>query len=261
MALLAALTACHDPKALAPTRANFTAALDDYLAQRGHLCVAKYDWPIAVTDADVRARSLDAQQMPYLETLGLVTRRDTAVTRKGPDGTVATVPAREYALSAQGQKYYLHVPVVVATPAQRVTHAADLCVATLTLDRLFGWEKPQTIDGRTATSLLFSYRIVDPELGPATERRAGRDGRQVQRHPAGPARQRRRGGAAGLGHHAAGQRHRHHAGRRRAAARARLGARADGAADRRPDLLSRHPERRLPAARHHAHHRRLRELR
>jgi len=160
--VLGGLAACHDPKTQAPSRENFTAALDDYLSQRGHLCVAKYDWPIVVTDDDLKARSLDAQQMPYLETLGLVTHRETSVVRKAADGAMATRPAREYALSAEGQKYYLHVPVVVATPTQRVTHPADLCVAKLTLDRLFGWEKPQTVHGRTATSLLFSYRIIDP---------------------------------------------------------------------------------------------------
>jgi hypothetical protein len=162
LAALVALTACGSSRTQAPTRDNFTAALDDYLAQRGHLCVGKYDWPIAVTEADRQARSLDAQQMPFLEKLGLVSSRDASVTRKGADGTQATLPAREYALSAEGQKYYLHVPVVVATPARRVTHPADLCVARLRLDRLFGWEKPQAVGGRTVTSLLFSYRIVDP---------------------------------------------------------------------------------------------------
>ena len=159
---LVALAACHDPQAQAPTRDNFTAALNDYLAQRGHLCVAKYDWPIVVTDADAKARSLDAQQLPFLETLGLATGHDTRVTRKAADGAATTLAAREYALTAEGQKYYLHVPVVVATPTQRVTHPADLCVAKLSLDRLFGWEKPQAIDGRMVTSVLFSYRIVDP---------------------------------------------------------------------------------------------------
>ena len=156
---LALLAACQNRQAQLPTRANFTAAVADYLAQRGNLCVAKYDWPISVTDAERQARSLDAQQMPALETLGLVTSRDVRVTRPGAS---AALPAREYALSAEGQKYYLHVPVVVATPSQRVTHPADLCVAKLTLDRLFGWEKPQAVGGRTVTSLLFSYRIVDP---------------------------------------------------------------------------------------------------
>jgi hypothetical protein len=160
--VLAALAACHDEQAQLPNRDNFSAAVNDYLSQRGHLCVGKYDWPIAVTDADRQARSLDAQQLPYLEKLGLVTSRDASVARKGADGAASTVAAREYALTEAGQKYYLHVPVVVSTPTQRTTHPADLCVAKLSLDRVFGWEKPAPNNGRMASSVLFSYRIVDP---------------------------------------------------------------------------------------------------
>ena len=158
--LLALLAACQNKQAQLPNRDNFTAALDDYLAQRGNLCLAKYDWPIAVTDADRQAHSPDSQQMPVLEALGLVAGHDASVTRKGAGGVAATLPAREYALTAAGQKYYLHVPVVVATPTQRVTHPADFCVATLSLDRVFGWEPPRTIADRTVSSVLFSYRIA-----------------------------------------------------------------------------------------------------
>jgi hypothetical protein len=174
LTLLAALAACHDPQTQAPTRDNFTAAVNDYLAQRGHLCVAKYDWPIVVTDAQRQARSLDAQQMPYFEALGLVAGHDVSAPSQGAGAASAAASAREYALTAEGQKYYLHVPVVVATPTQRVTHPADLCVAKLSLDRLFGWETPQTINGRTVSSVLFSYRIVDaaPWLQTPDARRA-----------------------------------------------------------------------------------------
>ena len=161
LAVLALLAACQDKQALLPTRANFTAAVTDYLAQRGHLCIARYDWPIAVTDADRQARGLESQQLPVLETLGLVASHGTTVSRKGADAATATLPAREYTLTAEGRRYYLHVPVVVATPASHVTHPADFCVATLSLDRLFGWEPPRTIAGRTVSSVLFSYRI-DP---------------------------------------------------------------------------------------------------
>jgi hypothetical protein len=157
----ALLAACQDRQAQLPARANFTAAVTDYLAQRGHLCLAKYDWPIAVTEADRQAGSLDAQQMALLETLGLVTAHDVNVSRKDATGATATLPAREYALTAAGQKYYLHVPVVVATATQHVTHPADFCVARLSLDRVFGWESPQTMDGRSVSSVLFSYKI-DP---------------------------------------------------------------------------------------------------
>jgi len=172
--VLAALSACHDEKAQAASRDNFTAAVTDYLAQRGNLCVGKYDWPIAVTEAERRAGSLDAQQMPYLEKLGLVAGRATQVARMASDGTTSTLAAREYALTDAGRKYYLHVPIVVATPTQRTTHPADLCVAKLSLDRVIGWEKPATNNGRLASSVLFSYRIVDaaPWLQTPDARRA-----------------------------------------------------------------------------------------
>jgi hypothetical protein len=159
LAVVALLTACHNPQAQVPSRANFTAAVNDYLAQRGHLCLAKYEWSITVTAADRQARSLDAQQMPVLEALGLVTGHDVGEAQKSADGNTAQ-PAREYALTAEGQKYYLHVPVVINTATRHVTHPADFCVATLSLDRLIGWEKPQTLDGRTVTSVLFTYNIA-----------------------------------------------------------------------------------------------------
>jgi len=176
LALLACvlLVACQDKQALLPTRANFTAAVADYLAQRGHLCVAKYDWPITVTRADQQAHTADAEQMPALEALGLVTGRDLTVTRNGGDGSAAAMPARVYDLTAEGRKYYLHVPVVVVTPTQHVTHPADLCVARLSLDRVLGWEKPLTIAGRSVSSVLFSYRVIDaaPWLAREDARRA-----------------------------------------------------------------------------------------
>jgi hypothetical protein len=145
--MLALLAACSNPQAQLPNRENFTAAVNDYLGQRGHLCLAKYDWPITVTAADQQAGSLDAQQMQTLEALGLAKSSDVQ-------------SAREYTLTAEGQKYYLHVPVVIATATRRAVHAADFCVATLSLDRVIGWEKPQTLDGRTMTSVLFTYQIA-----------------------------------------------------------------------------------------------------
>lgn len=170
----ALLAACQHPEARQPTRANFTAAVVDYLAQRGHLCVARYDWPIDVTDADREAHSLDAQQMPAMETLGLVTSRAMNPPRPDPHGAPATLPGHEYSLTAAGQKYYLHVPVVVTTPTQHVTHPADFCVASLALDRVFGWESPRTVNGRSVSSVLFSYRISDraPWLATQDARRA-----------------------------------------------------------------------------------------
>jgi len=138
------LAGCGNQEARLPNRANFTAALNGFLALRGHVCLGKYRWPITV---DAGSQAPDARQMPVLERIGLVTGKD--------DGA-----RREYTLTAEGEKHFLHVPVVIRTATRRLTYPADLCAATLALDRLVGWDPPRTRDGRSATSLLFTYRIT-----------------------------------------------------------------------------------------------------
>ncbi|MGN3963061.1 hypothetical protein ACS0ZG_08390 [Burkholderia gladioli] len=162
-ALLAVMlsTAVHaSPSPQDASRENFTAAVNDFLAKRGHLCLGKYDWPIYVTDEDKAGHSADSLQLPVLEKLGIVTGKDMLV--DGHDqGKKLVAHARQYQLTTEGQKYYLHIPEVTATAMTRVTHPADFCVATLTLDKVVGWEKPVQRNGETMTSVLYTYRI-DP---------------------------------------------------------------------------------------------------
>jgi uncharacterized protein (DUF2141 family) len=155
---VALFSGCHD-KTQDASIDNFTTTINDFLAKRGHLCVAKYDWPIYVTTDDQAANSRDAVQMPVLEKVGLVTGKNVVVERKDESGKKITANARAYDLTAEGQKYYLHVPVVIATGTSRVTHPADLCVATLKLDKVVGWEPPVTQNGQTATSVVYTYKI------------------------------------------------------------------------------------------------------
>ena len=160
-AALLAMTVCTASHANPQdtNRENFTAAVNTFLAQRGHLCVAKYTWPIYVLDSD-KGHTNDAVQMPVLERLGLVTGKDMTV--QGTDkGKKVIAHARQYQLTQEGKKYYLHIPEVVATATQRVTHPADLCVATLTLDQVVGWEKPVQRNGALMTSVVYTYKI-DP---------------------------------------------------------------------------------------------------
>jgi hypothetical protein len=161
LSALTLIAGCHD-KSQDVSRENFTATINSFLAERGHLCLAKYDWPIYVTTDDFSAGTRDAVQMPVLEKLGLVTGKDLVVQRKDPsDGKTITANARQYQLTAEGQKYYLHIPEVVATAVSRVTHPADFCAATLTLDKVVGWEKPTQVEGKTASSVVYTYKI-DP---------------------------------------------------------------------------------------------------
>ncbi|WP_233869055.1 hypothetical protein [Paraburkholderia adhaesiva] len=161
LSALVMLAGCHGNPA-EPNAANFTKTINTYLADRGHLCVAKYDWPIHVADQDaVLTHSRDAVQLPVMEKLGLVKSNAMMVERTGEDGIKIRAPGREYALTDAGQKFYVHKTMVVAMPGKTVTHDADFCVATLTLDKVVGWEPPQTHDGQTRTSVLFTYKI-DP---------------------------------------------------------------------------------------------------
>jgi hypothetical protein len=156
------LGACHTKQNLSePSMENFTTTINDYLSDRGHLCLAKNDWPVYVADEDKTSNSRDAVQMPVLEKLGMVKGTGMTVQRTDNDGVKISAPGRKYELTDEGQKYFLHKPVVVATATRRVTHDGDLCVATLSLDKVVGWEPPVTRDGETRTSVLYTYRI-DP---------------------------------------------------------------------------------------------------
>src|ERR1700754_3487111 len=88
---------CHD-KSQDANRENFTAAINGYLAQHGHMCLAKYDWPIYVTADDRANSSRDAIQMPVLEKLGLATGKDMQVERVDAAGKKIIAMARQYQL-------------------------------------------------------------------------------------------------------------------------------------------------------------------
>jgi len=126
-AALALLAGCHNAREL--DQASATRALTAYLDQRGDLCLAKNSWPIVVTDAEARAGSRNAVQMPVLERLGVVEGASI-------DG------GRRYALTVEGRKYYLARPPRKTPTGNRFADApGDLCAAHLTLDRVVGWEK------------------------------------------------------------------------------------------------------------------------
>jgi hypothetical protein len=140
-------------------RAAFETGLREYLAQKGDLCLAKYDWPIDVSEADFKTGTRDAVQMPVLEQLGLVRASDATATRESADST-DTVPVKRYALTAEGQKYFLKKPMPHPGPDGRiVVRQGDFCVARLSLDRLVGWETPTHGGDHAETIVTFTYKI------------------------------------------------------------------------------------------------------
>lgn len=130
IALVCVLAACSAARdAEAPTAENLAAPLDEYLAQRGDICLAMFDWPIDLTEAEAGSGARHAVQFPVMEQLGLVHSTIVAVPKsaENPDGAV-----KRFELTDAGRKFYKPHPHA----ANGAEHANDLCVAHLKREQI-----------------------------------------------------------------------------------------------------------------------------
>jgi hypothetical protein len=124
-------------------------AVQQYLHDRGDLCLGKFSWPIDITDQERQTGTADAIQMPVLQKLGLVTSSalSPAVTR--------------YELTDTGKKFYLQKTMIgMGRHEQPAVHSGDFCVAKLSLDKVVSWEPPATVDGHQQTTVTYTYKIA-----------------------------------------------------------------------------------------------------
>jgi hypothetical protein len=141
-------------------QANLTQAMNDYLARRGDLCLAKNSWPVVVTEAESKAGSRNALQMPVLERLGLVEGVDATALQTGEDGAAGQVHARRYELTAEGKKYYLVRPAHKTPTGDRFLDAGhDFCAARLSLDKVVGWEPAATPGAANEAVVTYTYKV------------------------------------------------------------------------------------------------------
>ncbi|MFL9671005.1 hypothetical protein WIX39_029010 [Variovorax sp. AB1(2024)] len=153
IALICALAACsasHDPKA--PTAENLAPALDEHLAQRGDICLAMFDWPIDLTEAEAGSGARHAVQFPVMEQLGLVHSTIVAVPKssENPDGAV-----KRFELTDAGRKFYKPHPYLT----RGAEHANDFCVAHLKREKIVD-VKVDTSDAKHPMAVVsYTYQI------------------------------------------------------------------------------------------------------
>jgi hypothetical protein len=120
--------------------ASFTAGVEAYLREGGDLCVARPSWPVDVTESDRQLGTRDAVQLPVLERLDVVAGRRL---------TIQGQPVTRYSLTARGR-------------ARFVDRRADLCVATISLDKVVSWELYPDARNPTSATVNYTYRVDTP---------------------------------------------------------------------------------------------------
>lgn len=153
-ATLSIMPACstHADRSAA-TRENFTIALNDFLAARGDLCLAMFDWPLDLTPAEAGAGASHAVQLPVFEKLGLVTSTVVSVpkTKENSQGVV-----KRYALTDEGRQYYKPHSYKSRNGTE---HPRDICVAQITLDKVTDWQLDAQDAQHPAAMVSYTYRI------------------------------------------------------------------------------------------------------
>ena len=149
-----ALAGCTQPEADAPSREAFEAGLRAFLAD-GHdqLCLAMYDWPIDLTEAEAGANSRHAVQLPVFEKLGLAKSTIVSVPKstENPDGAI-----KRYALTEEGRKYYK--PHAYKS-RDGTAHQNDFCVARLTLAKVESWQLDSHDARHPTATVSYTYHV------------------------------------------------------------------------------------------------------
>ncbi len=153
-----ALTACDSARK--PTAANFTAAINRYLATHGQLCIPiGSKFPI---DIPLSPQSRPNGLGPKLEALqhaGLLNETDTSAVVQSLANSLSLGPhkaeqVRRYTVNADGQKY-------LKTVITDFGPAAGFCYGLKQVDSISKWTNPQPVGSSSGSQVTYRYRVID----------------------------------------------------------------------------------------------------
>ena len=156
--ILAGLSACNNHVSI--NEKDLTLGMNQYLDQRGDLCLAKNSWPIDVTQREMQSLARNAVQLPIMEKLGLVSSIITTAEKRDEDG-VHSLNVRRFSLTDAGKKYYLVKEMrSMRSDGSTKIDQGDLCVARLGLDKIVKWEEIKSDDKKQRVQITYSYKIL-----------------------------------------------------------------------------------------------------
>jgi len=131
------------------TEGTLRPAMEKFLADRGDLCLGKYDWPIEVSERDFQAGTRDAVQMPVLEKAGIVA------------SSMETGKKTRYDLTETGRKFYIDRETThVTADGVKTVHHGDFCAGKLSLDTIIRFDEPRTVGDHLETTVTYTYHMT-----------------------------------------------------------------------------------------------------
>ncbi len=158
------LVACNNARK--PSYENFTKAINEYLAKHGTVCTSiGRQFPIDIPASAQLSQYGFGPQLIALQHARLVSETDTTAVVHGMldalRGSTPPQPVRRYQLTTEGAKYFQQVPGTFG-------QTGGFCYGQKTVDSVLKWSDPVTMDGRSQSDVIYTYKVVD--LAPWAER-------------------------------------------------------------------------------------------
>jgi len=152
------LAACSSTRR--PNGANFTKAINQYLAKHGESCtMIVRQFPIDVPQSGQREQYGIGLKLAALEQVGLVHSNDTMAVIHGLleplQGSTPPQPVKRYELTPEGKKYLRETP----GPLEQTS---AFCYGQKSVNSIVKWTEPATAGAYSQTEVTYTYRIVDP---------------------------------------------------------------------------------------------------
>jgi hypothetical protein len=157
LTVLVVLGGCSNEKK--PNAANFTKAINAYLAKHGQVCVlVDQTFPADVTLPEQKQQTGIGPQTTALEQAGLVRGSNTTAVIHGLaealSRSTTPQPVRRYELTNEGQKYYRQTLVGFG-------QTGEFCYGQKAVDSIVRWTEPAAIGPYTQSEVTYIYKVVN----------------------------------------------------------------------------------------------------
>ncbi len=151
------LTACNGARK--PSAANFTNAINEYLAKQGDAyTVLNCQFPRDVPKREQKEQYGIGPKLAALEQAGMLRGSDTtAVVHRMLDalqGPTPPQPVKHYELTVEGGKYFQEL-------SGGFGRTTGLCYGRKQVDSIVKWTEPMTMGAYSQTEVTYTYKIAD----------------------------------------------------------------------------------------------------